>query len=43
MMKRIFWAALVGATLVVAGMVARQVSATLWRKVMHEEPPAENV
>jgi hypothetical protein len=29
--------------LVVAGMVARQLSETLWRKTMHEAPPTENV
>jgi hypothetical protein len=43
MMKRVLWGVLVATTLVVAGMVARQVSATLWRKTMHEEPPTERV
>jgi len=43
MIKRLLWGVLVTTTLVVAGMVARQVSGTLWRKMMHEEPPTENV
>ena len=42
MMKRLLWGVLVATTLVVAGMVARQVSEMLWRKTMHEAPPTEN-
>ena len=43
MMKRALWGVLVATALVVAGMVARQVSVALWRKVMHEEPPTPTV
>jgi hypothetical protein len=43
MMKRICWGALVAAALIVASMAAKQFSATIWRKVMHEDPPVETV
>ena len=43
MTKRLLWGVLVATTLVVAGIVARQVSESIWRKTMHEEPPTESV
>jgi hypothetical protein len=43
MMKRLFWAVMVAVVMAAAGLVARRFSATLWRKVMHEEPPTEVV
>ena len=43
MKKRLFWAALVAVMMATAGLVARRFSATLWRKVMREEPPTEIV
>jgi hypothetical protein len=43
MMKRLFWAALVTVMMAAAGLVARRFSATLWRKVMQQEPPTEMV
>jgi hypothetical protein len=41
--KRLMWAVLVMAMMAGAGLVARRMSATIWRTAIGEEPPTENV
>jgi len=43
MVKRLLWAALVAAMMAAGGLLARRVSATLWRQLMGEYPPAASV
>ncbi len=43
MVKRLLWAALVAAMMAAGGLVARRLSATLWRQLMREDPPTANV
>ena len=43
MIKRLLWAALVAAMMAGGGLVARRVSAMLWRQLMSEEPPTASV
>jgi hypothetical protein len=42
-MKRLMWAVLVMAMMAGAGLLARRMSATIWRTTVGEEPPTENV
>jgi len=43
MMKRMLWAALVAAMMAGGGLLARRVSAIIWRQAMREEPPTKGV
>jgi hypothetical protein len=43
MVKRLLWAALVAGMMAAGGLVARRLSAVLWRQLMQEEPPTSNV
>jgi hypothetical protein len=43
MVKRLLWAALVAAMMAAGGLLARRVSATLWRQLMREDPPTASV
>ena len=43
MIKRILWAGLVAAMMAAGGLVARRVSAMIWRQAMREEPPSKSV
>jgi hypothetical protein len=43
MVKRLLWAALVAAMMAAGGLIARRVSATVWRQLMREEPPTASV
>jgi len=43
MIKRLLWAALVAAMMAAGGLLARRVSATIWRQAMREEPPSASV
>ena len=39
MVKRALWAGLVAAAMATGGMIARRLSATIWRRMMGEAPP----
>ena len=43
MVKRILWAGLVAVMMAGGGLVARRLSATIWRSAMGEAPPTKNV
>lgn len=43
MLKRALWAGLVAAMMAGGGLVARRLSATIWRSAMGEAPPTKNV
>jgi hypothetical protein len=43
MVKRMLWAALVAMMIAGGGLVARRLSATIWRTTMGEAPPSKNV
>jgi hypothetical protein len=43
MIKRLLWAALVAAMMAAGGLMARRISATIWRQAMREEPPTASV
>jgi hypothetical protein len=43
MVKRLLWAALVAAMMAGGGLVARRLSAMLWRQLMSEDPPTASV
>ena len=43
MVKRLLWAALVAGMMAAGGLVARRLSATLWRQLMREDPPTASV
>jgi hypothetical protein len=43
MFKRILWAGLVAVMMAGGGLVARRLSATIWRSAMGEAPPTKNV
>src|SRR4051812_39637761 len=43
MVKRLLWAALVAGMMAAGGLVARRLSATLWRQLMGENPPTASV
>lgn len=43
MFKRILWAGLVAVMMAGGGLVARRLSATIWRSTMGEAPPTKNV
>jgi hypothetical protein len=43
MMKRMLWAGLVAVMMAGGGLVARRLSATIWRSAMGEAPPTKNV
>jgi hypothetical protein len=43
MLKRVLWAGLVAAMMAGGGLVARRLSATIWRSTMGEAPPTKNV
>ena len=43
MLKRALWAGLVAVTVAGGGLVARRLSATIWRTAMGEAPPTKNV
>jgi hypothetical protein len=43
MLKRVLWAGLVAAMMAGGGLLARRVSATIWRTTMGEAPPTKNV
>jgi len=43
MVKRLMWASLVVVMMAAAGLLARRMSATIWRTAVGEEPPAESV
>lgn len=43
MLKRILWAGLVAGMMAGGGLLARRVSAIIWRKAMREEPPTKSV
>jgi hypothetical protein len=42
MVKRLMWASLVVVMMATAGLVARRMSATIWRTAVGEEPPTDN-
>jgi len=41
--KRLMWAGLVMVMMAAAGLLARRMSATIWRTAIGEEPPTESV
>jgi hypothetical protein len=41
-MKRLLWAVLVAMMMAGAGLLARRLSATIWRTAVGEGPPTEN-
>jgi len=43
MVKRILWAGLVAVMMAGGGLLARRLSATIWRSTMGEAPPTKNV
>jgi hypothetical protein len=43
MVKRLLWAGLVAAMMAAGGLLARRISATLWRQLMREDPPTASV
>ena len=43
MFKRMLWASLVAVMMAGGGLMARRVSATIWRSAMGEAPPTKNV
>jgi len=43
MMKRALWAGLVAVMMAGGGLLARRLSATIWRSAMGEAPPTKNV
>jgi hypothetical protein len=43
MLKRALWAGLVAAMMAGGGLLARRLSATIWRSAMGEAPPTKNV
>jgi hypothetical protein len=43
MFKRILWAGLVAVMMAGGGLLARRLSATIWRSAMGEAPPTKNV
>jgi hypothetical protein len=43
MLKRVMWAGLVAAMMAGGGLLARRLSATIWRSTMGEAPPTKNV
>lgn len=43
MVKRMLWAALVAVMMAGGGLLARRVSATIWRSAMGEAPPTKNI
>jgi len=43
MVKRILWAGLVAAMMAGGGLLARRLSATIWRTTMGEAPPTKNI
>jgi hypothetical protein len=43
MFKRILWAGLVAVMMAGGGLLARRLSATIWRSAMGESPPTKNV
>ena len=43
MVKRLMWASLVVVMMAAAGLLARRMSATIWRTAVGEEPPTESV
>jgi hypothetical protein len=43
MVKRVLWAGLVAAMMAGGGLLARRLSATIWRTAMGEAPPTKNV
>ena len=43
MFKRVLWAGLVAVMMAGGGLLARRVSATIWRSTMGEAPPTKNV
>lgn len=43
MFKRILWAGLVAVMMAGGGLLARRLSATIWRSTMGEAPPTKNV
>jgi hypothetical protein len=43
MLKRVLWAGLVAAMMAGGGLLARRLSATIWRSAMGEAPPTKNV
>ena len=43
MIKRILWGALVAAMVAAGGLIARRLSAAVWRATMKEEPPTASV
>jgi hypothetical protein len=43
MLKRALWAGLVAAMMAGGGLLARRLSATIWRTAMGEAPPTKNV
>jgi hypothetical protein len=42
MAKRLMWASLVVVMMAAAGLLARRMSATIWRTAIGEEPPTDN-
>jgi hypothetical protein len=42
-LKRLMWALLVAGMMAAAGLLARRMSATIWRTAIGEAPPTENV
>ena len=43
MIKRVLWAALVASVMAGAGLLARRVSAAVWKAAMKEDPPTANI
>jgi hypothetical protein len=43
MVKRMLWAGLVAVMMAGGGLLARRISATIWRSAMGEAPPTKNV
>jgi hypothetical protein len=43
MFKRMLWAGLVAVMMAGGGLLARRLSATIWRSAMGEAPPTKNV
>jgi hypothetical protein len=43
MLKRMLWAGLVAVMMAGGGLLARRVSATIWRTTMGEAPPTKNI
>jgi hypothetical protein len=43
MIKKLLWSGLAASMMALGGLLARRLSATVWRTAMREEPPTRSV